>query len=191
MNLLAALRASRSGSAAAEMAIIAPLLLVILFGSVELGNYFYNEHKLLKGVRDGARYAARQQFSNYAACTGSVPTSGTPGSVYENTKLIVRKGKLSTTENDLLANWGGVTASCAGNPAGGCFEVTMSCLPDLDDITTGNTLSLGGIYTNSAGAPTVVVNVRLPYYSVLGTTLGLDSLGIYLNARQSAAVAGL
>ena len=191
MKLLAALRASRSGAAAAEMAIIAPLLLVILFGSVELGNYFYNEHKLLKGVRDGARYAARQQFSNYAACTGSVPTSGTPGTVYENTKLIVRTGKLSTTESDLLANWGGVAASCTGNPASGCFEVTMSCTPDLDDITSGNTLALGGIYTNSTGAPTVVVNARLPYYSVLGTTLGLNSLGIYLNARQSAAVAGL
>jgi Flp pilus assembly protein TadG len=191
MNFLAALGASRSGAAAAEMAMIAPLLLAILFGSVELGNYFYNEHKLLKAVRDGARYAARQQFSNYAACTGSVPASGTPGTVYENTKLIVRKGKLSTTAPDLLPNWAGATASCTGNPAAGCFEVTMSCTPDLDDVTTGNTLALGGIYTNSTGAPTVVVNSRLPYYSVLGRTLGFNSIGIYLNARQSAAVAGL
>lgn len=191
MTLLAALGASRSGSAAAEMAMIAPLLLALLFGSVELGNYFYNEHKLLKSVRDGARYAARQQFANYATCSGSAPTSGTPGTVFENTKLVVRKGSLSTAERDLLPNWDGVAASCAGNPATGCFDVTMSCMATLADVTTGNSMSLGGIYTNSTGAPTVVVNTRLPYYSVLGKVMGFDSRGIYLNARQSAAVAGL
>lgn len=180
----------RRGAAAAELALLTPLLLAILFGSVELGNYFYNEHKLVKAVRDGARYAARQRFANYSACTGGVPTAGTAGTVYENTKLLVRKGKLDTTANDLLANWSGVTSTCTGSPAGGCFEVTMSCTTQLTD-ASGN-LTLGGIYTNeTTGAPTVVVNARLPYRSVLGTTLGFDSIGIFLNARQSAAVAGL
>ena len=42
-------------NAAVEMALVAPLLLAILFGSVELGNYFMNEHELIKAVRDGAR----------------------------------------------------------------------------------------------------------------------------------------
>lgn len=188
---MTALLEHRDGAAAAELALMIPLLLAILFGSVELGTYFYNEHKLVKAVRDGARYAARQRFSNYSACTGSVGTSGTAGSVYENTKLLVRKGKLDTTASDLLPRWSGVTASCAGNPAGGCFEVTMSCTPNLTDDSGGN-LNLGGIYTNeTAGAPTVVVNARLPYRSVLGTTFGFDSVGIFLNARQSAAVVGL
>ena len=35
----------------------------LMFGAVELGNYFLNEHSLVKAVRDGARYAARQDFS--------------------------------------------------------------------------------------------------------------------------------
>ena len=61
---------SRRGSAAAEMALVSPLLAVLMIGSVELGNFFYNEHILMKAVRDGARYAARQNFSNYSACTG-------------------------------------------------------------------------------------------------------------------------
>jgi Flp pilus assembly protein TadG len=191
MSVLAALGVNRSGAAAAEMAMLMPVLLALLFGSVELGNYFYDEHKLLKGVRDGARYAARQQFSNYASCSGSAPTSGAAGSVYENTKLLVRKGKLSSTAQDLLPNWSGVAASCTGNPTAGCFDVTMSCSPSLADVSSGNTMTLGGIYTSSTGAPTVVVNTRLPYYSVLGKVFGFDSRGIYLNARQSAAVAGL
>lgn len=191
MRIQGRIFADRCGAAAAEMALIAPLLLAILFGSVELGNYFYNEHKLVKAVRDGARYAARQQFSNYSACTGSVPTSGTAGSVYENTKLMVRKGKLDTTAVDLLPNWSGVTASCTGNPTGGCFEVTMSCTTQLSDSTLGN-LALGGIYANvTTGAPTVVVSARVPYYPLLGTPFGFSGMSIFLNARQSAAVAGL
>ena len=39
---------------------------------VEIGNYFLDEHILVKAVRDGARFAARQNFSNYSACTGAV-----------------------------------------------------------------------------------------------------------------------
>ena len=49
------------------MALVVPILLVLLFGSAELGNYFMNEHILVKAVRDGARYAARQDFTNFSA----------------------------------------------------------------------------------------------------------------------------
>src|SRR4051812_47391200 len=61
------------GSAAVEMALCVPLLLVLLCGSVELGNYLMDEHRLVKAVRDGARFAARQNLSYFLGC------SGTPG----------------------------------------------------------------------------------------------------------------
>ena len=67
----------------------------IMFGSVEVGNYFYNEHMLVKGVRDGARFAARQAFTNYAGCTSTPSDVGDP--VASNTKLVVRKGSLDST----------------------------------------------------------------------------------------------
>ena len=189
MRIVRALASDRRAAAAAEMAMIAPILLALFFGSAELGNYFYNEHKLVKAVRDGARYAARQSFSNYDCAGTGVPQSGTPGSVYENTKLRVRKGKLDTTAPDLLPRWSGVTASCAGNPAGGCFEMTMSCTSQVVDPTLGN-LTLQGIYAN-VPAPTVVVSASIPYRTVLGGVLGFEAQGIVLNARQSAAVAGV
>jgi hypothetical protein len=47
------------GAAAAEMVMVLPFLLVLLFGSAELGNYFLDDSGLLKQVRDGARYASR------------------------------------------------------------------------------------------------------------------------------------
>src|SRR3546814_13564998 len=61
----------RSGAAAAEMALVSPMLIILMFGSFELGNYFLDEHVVLKAVRDGARYAARQN------CT-TMPCSGPP-----------------------------------------------------------------------------------------------------------------
>src|SRR5262245_31034970 len=89
MRRFARLARDRRGSAAAEMALVAPLLCAILIGSVEVGSYFYNEHILTKAVRDGARYAARQSFTLYT-CTGA-PT----GSVVANTRALVRTSLLS------------------------------------------------------------------------------------------------
>ena len=52
------------------MALVLPLLLVLMFSFAEAGNYVMNEHGLVKAVRDGARFAARQDFSNYTGCSG-------------------------------------------------------------------------------------------------------------------------
>src|SRR2546423_15363241 len=87
--LIDLLRDARA-NAAAERALAAPLLLMIMLGSTELGNYFMNEHSLVKAVRDGARFAARQGFTNYSGCTG--PPRGTGGS---DTQTVVLFGYLS------------------------------------------------------------------------------------------------
>src|SRR4051794_12679666 len=92
-----------NGAAAAEMVLVLPLLLVIMFGSVELGNYMLNEHTLLRAVRDGARYAARQPFASYSGCNGTA--AGVPSAVSDNTKLLVRKGTLNSADPDQLSNW--------------------------------------------------------------------------------------
>ena len=178
MTLLRKLLCDERGVAAAEMALVTPLLLALMMGSAELGNYFYNEHVLVKCVRDGARYAARQSFSNFTACTGDVPTAGTAGSVFENTKLMVRKGSLDSTAADLLPDWANAT-----------FDVKMTCTTSLDDGSGGN-YALGGIYAN-VSAPTVVVRVTIPYRSLIGTAFGFSGFGMTLNADQRAAVMGL
>ena len=54
----------QSGVAAVEMALVAPLLLALLFGSVELGKYFLDQHVVVKAVRDGA-VSRPQPMSNY------------------------------------------------------------------------------------------------------------------------------
>ena len=175
------------GAAAAEMALVAPMLLILMLGSFEVGNYFRSEHILAKSVRDGARYAARQPFTTFAGCSATL--ADVPGSLRDSTMLIVRNGTLSSSSPDLLPDWGGVTNSCSGNPAGGCFEVKMSC-----SSTAGGT-TLAGIYrpsgTGVAGvAPRVVVTAKLPYHPVIGA-LGFRGTGYPIQAESQAAVTGI
>lgn len=181
------------GAAAVEMALITPLLLIILCGTIELGNYFMNEHTLIHGVRDGARWAARQNFAQFAGCNStaiSVPTTplisitaGPPPvnvTLSEATKLMVRKGSLDASANDLLPNWTNGSTT---------FTVTMTC------VTTAGGVIMNGIYSgNSVGtpglAPAVLVTARLPYRPLLAS-FGWRGTGYFLNASQEAAVAGI
>ena len=58
MSLRPRLRHCHSGAAAVEMALVAPLLLALLFGSVELGKYFLDQHVVVKGKnRDTAWFS--------------------------------------------------------------------------------------------------------------------------------------
>ena len=60
------------GAAAAEMVLVLPFLLVLMFGSAEMGNYFLDEHGLVKQVRDGARYASRIPLEANYTCPNTV-----------------------------------------------------------------------------------------------------------------------
>src|SRR3546814_14553595 len=61
--------------------------IILMFGSFELGIYFLDEHVVLKAVRDGARYAARQNFT-------TMPCSGTP-TADAAIKNLVRYGNIA------------------------------------------------------------------------------------------------
>ncbi len=155
----------RNGAAAVEMALVTPLLLIILFGSVEVGNFFYNEHLLSKAVRDGARYAARQNFSNYG-CSGA-PT----GTVVAETRNLVKTGYVTGTGDRLYA-WNANT-------------ITL-------DTSCNTALGLSGIYRGKVtGAPVVTVSATVPYRPIIGSAFGFSGAGVNLNATQRAAVTGL
>ncbi len=47
-----------SGAAMIEFALVAPLLLVLVWGIIETGRAFYTINSLASAVRDGARYGA-------------------------------------------------------------------------------------------------------------------------------------
>src|SRR3982750_3583479 len=100
MKPLRLLARETSATAAVEMALSLPILLALICGSVEVGNYFMDEHRLVKAVRDGARFAARQDISYFTGCSGT-PT----GTVQDDTRNVVRTGLLSGGD-DMLPSLG-------------------------------------------------------------------------------------
>lgn len=159
----------RSGAAAAEMALVLPLLLILMMGPLELGNYFLNEHTLLKGLRDGAVYAARQDIGNFN-CTSATPLTA---AFKTSVKNIVGGGQL-TTGAERLPGWSTVT-----------FDVTYACFT----ATSGTTLS--GIYSANKGqVPVVTVTASLPYHMVL-SSMGFDATALTLSGDQQAVVTGI
>ena len=159
----------RRGAAAAEMALVAPLLCTILLGSVELGSYFYNEHILVKAVRDGARFAARQSFTNYS-CSGA-PT----GTVVADTRALVRTSVLS----------GGTDRFADIQDSD--ITISTSC-----KTAQGGQSMVNGIYRGMpTGAPIVRVSATVDYTPVIGAAFGFSGVGLHLNAAQEAAVMGI
>lgn len=149
-------------AAAAEMALILPMLLVLLFGGLEAGYFMYIQHQVTKGVRDGARYASRQSFVD-ATC-GAV-TSSVATAIQE----VTRTGQPS----------GGTTRV----PGWDNGEVTVTPTCPATAVTTG-------IYKGATNAPQIRVSADVPYPSLFAT-MGLLDLTIRLRASEQTAVMGI
>lgn len=171
------LRETRA-AAAAEMALVLPLLLILLFGSLELGNYFMDQHSLVKAVRDGARFAARQSFENYSGCTGAPG-----GTVVDDTRNLVMNGYLS----------GG--APLTPNISASDITLDVSCESSVDG------QDMLGIYRSRFGgncdgvaangcAQIVTVVASVPYRPIV-SAFGFTGIGMHLNASSEAAVTGI
>ena len=170
-RLLRNLWSDRSAAAAAEMAMVMPLLLVLMFGSLETGKFFLDEHVVVKAVRDGARYAARQSFAN-------MPCGG-PATNEAQIRNLVRYGKTAVTASDKprLVYW--------TNPA--TVTVSIVC---YDNSGTGGARIYNGLYADRANVPRVTVTASVPYHPIAGM-IGVNFSGINLNASNQAPVFGI
>lgn len=147
---------------------VMPLLLVIAFGSFELGNYFWDNHIVGKAVRDGARYAARQPFSKLG-CGPNVTDAATEA----NIKNVTRTGTIAGG-SPRVRGWANnqvtVTVVCQGTPSG---------------------IYVSGIYSGlTGGGRTVTVSAAVPYPTFFAR-IGFDSANIIVNGRSQAAVMGI
>jgi Flp pilus assembly protein TadG len=176
----------RDGTAAVEMALVAPFLLALMFGSFELGNFFMDQHALEKQVRDGARYGSRLAISDTYTC------SPDPATVFADTSAaadIIKVTKDGVTTGTGNPRWGTYwDRTCSGGAP--TLAVTVRCVDkdDIDKGASGNT----GIYTSLEGEtiPVVTVSGAVKYRSVLAS-LGFDATNICLRAESDAAVQGL
>jgi len=156
------------GAAAAEMALLLPLLIVILFAGMEGGYFMWSEHKVVKGVRDGARYAGRQPFGT-ADCDSGVLLAE------DAVKNVTRTGYPDP------ATYPGSDIPAVPGWANDKISVTVTC-----DNTT-----VTGIYEDLPdGAPRVTVTAIVDYPSLFGV-LGFPATGLTVSAEAEAAVMGI
>jgi len=163
-----------TASSAAEMAQVFPILVTLLFGAVEVGNYFLSEHVVEKAVRDAARYAGRLPIADFDCTTGS-ETVATDAK--QQIQRLARYGDPDETDP--------TQARLPGWTDDDMADVSLTCDKDTTHSYVNN-----GLYVDFAdGVPVVTVSAVVPYPTLFGT-LGLGSPTINLNATQQAAVFG-
>lgn len=157
------------GTAAAEMALMLPLLMVLLFGGFEIGYFLWCEHKVVEAVRNGARYASRLQVSTVCPTPSSTALT--------NIQRMTRTGQLaSSTATPVVPGWSADT------------QVSVSC--STFDPSGSNTPS--GIYvTYGQVGPTITVSATNLLYPSLFESLGVIDSTVHLNASASTAVIGI
>jgi Flp pilus assembly protein TadG len=165
--MLGRLLRQSSGTAGVEMALVAPLLIALMFGSMELGYYFYSEHVVVKAVRDGARFASREGFDKYTGCPDDPQADST---LVTNTQNVTRTNQVAS----------GGTARLAGWTDNNSVEVTVSCEP------LG---TYGSFYEGLTDIPVVTVKATVPYPSLFSMA-GFNTAGLTLTAASEAPVMG-
>lgn len=149
------------GAAAAEMALIMPLVMVMLFATFEGAYFIITEHQVVTGVRNAARYAARLDFSQY-----SCPAATFSGST-ATVQNLARTGQL-TGGTSRVQGW-----------VNGDITVTVTCTAQ------------DGIYTAVGNyAPKVRVSSRFNYPSLMGQ-LGFTQATLPIGASAESPVMGL
>lgn len=157
------------GAAAAEMALITPLALLMLFTAFETGHYFYAEHQLVKGLRDGARFGARHSFDEVNCRSGS-------GYIASDLQADIRAVSLTGAlggSSETRSGWDSDEVT---------FNVTVSC-PTTSEASTG-------IFEPDETAPILIVSATIGYNSLFNG-LGIISDNFNLNSSQRAVVMGI
>lgn len=162
-------RRNNRGAAAAEFALMVPLMVIMIFAGLEGGYYMFSEHKVIKAVRDGARFAGRQQFSIFDCDAGAI----TDSLVVANIKNVTRTGTIDASAAPVVPGWDDNATE---------VDIDVTCVSSSD---------IAGIYSDEAsGAPIVTVSAKVPYPTLFGPiALGLNDTD--LNASAQAAVMGL
>ncbi len=92
------------GSAGAEFSLVLPLLLTVVFGSIEVGRLLHDYHVIDKGVRDGTRYLSRVPIT----CNGPGAGSFTNAADLTTAKNLTFTGTVDTPSGPgdyLLGYW--------------------------------------------------------------------------------------
>jgi Flp pilus assembly protein TadG len=101
-------RTGRSGQAVVEFALILPLFMLLVFGTLEFGRAYYDMHLITNAARGGARVGSlpgKVESDVTSAVNASMNSVGLPGTwstavVVKDTGGVVRTGGLAAAQED-------------------------------------------------------------------------------------------
>jgi Flp pilus assembly protein TadG len=168
----------RSGTAAVEFAIIAPLLALLLAGVADLGNVLYVRFRLDSAVSAASNYvlvnAASVSSTGGANLASNAATivQASQGSSWADAAVVVNNGPTATVTN------GAITVGGAAAPADSCYCPTYSA----GSIAWGDAVSCGTACASGVRAGKYVTISASRTASPLFT-----SYGIVKNGKISAS----
>jgi Flp pilus assembly protein TadG len=166
----------QDGAAAVEFAMILPVLIVMLFGVIEIGRLLNDFHVVSKSVRDATRYLTRVPMD----CPSGGPSSGPLSSYLVNSgdETIARNLALTgspaapTVPGDyLLRYWTDVTT----------ISVTVNCV--------ANGGQFESVYAGVTNIPRITMTATVPFTFLWGA-LVLDSSTITMSIAHNEVNVG-
>lgn len=143
-KLMRRLRRGEPGIASVELAICLPLLVLMLFGTIDIGRLLFDYHLVSKSVRDATRYLARSSAGPAPdglalVCPGGTLNQTSTPAV--NAKTLALKGTLNVADPNLLGYWTDpnsiqITARCINNLDGGGGKIFGGFYADVDQIVS-------------------------------------------------------
>lgn len=179
MGLLRALLRDETGAAAAEMVLVLPMLVILMFGSMELGNFFLTQHAVTKQVRDGARYASRLTLAEPYSCAAGTNLA----TIFEDDEAGEKIVNVTKT--------GSVDGTAAGRFPAAFWDACGTGEPVTVSIRCVAEGTYQGIYSNLDGDIPVVTVAASVTYPSLFQTLGFDATDLCVRTESEATVAGL
>lgn len=178
---------AKRGNAGVEFALLLPLLVLLLFGGIELGRALHDFHVVNETVRDAARYLSRVPGVN---CPAPGPGSflDDPDSLYTAAQHQDRAIALAMTGDvdtatpapDLLGYW---------NYPADASSVTIS-VNCIDNPLVAGVREFQGLYSNDDFVPHVVLTADVPFTFLFGELVAAEPT-INITLSHNVAVIGL
>jgi Flp pilus assembly protein TadG len=152
---------SRSGSTAAEFAMLLPLLLLLIFGLIDAGRYMWTENKAEKAAQMGVRWAVATNVIPTKLGTYSFVIDGgmSQGDVIPSNKFTgVTCYYLNAVKCDSSDAWvdAGNTDNINSAAFDGIYDRMKSFIPDLSKENVEVRYSSAGLgYAGNPGAPDI------------------------------------
>jgi hypothetical protein len=160
---------SRCGNSGVEFALLLPLLMLLLFGAIEIGRALHDYHVINETVRDAARYLSRVPATCPAAGVGvgfltDDPDTGLTAAQNEaRARALAMTGNLSTASPapDLLGYWNYPADS-------GTVSIRVDCINNAAS-------SLEGLYEGILNVPHVILTADVPFTFMFGELIAPDA----------------